>query len=273
MERTGAEFMGESEARDLTKSSNKYAKAAGFQRLADLGVAGAPEMKGMLDIFGETSQVFKQMQSKVKTYDPTAAFSNITNTAARIRAKKDFVSSNQFDAKKIKANSWKDAEFQELALTVGNVNNKDMEDVIKRNPVDAAAIKAILTSVADTHVGDNDLDKAIQLTNFAQTGKFSPAGAAELHITNHVFSKLEGETGANIDKTTMASNIPEILGNIKPAKLVDFARNIKDIQAQKLLLSEIKRRATTAGPRQSVYEKHAGSIQKDASLAGAYASA
>lgn len=277
-ERNDTVNMDEVSLKKLAQSGDKFEKAAAVMELASRGVADRNHLNDVRKNFGEDSQIAKQIQNKMKTYDPATAFTNMAGTLQRTKLD-EFVKSNQFDAKKIKANSWKNQEFMESALLNGGVNSKQMEDVLKNNSkTDSDAIKTTLTAVADSNIApragvDMDAIKALHMINFSQTGKLSPHGDS-FDIQNHVFSRLDGESGANIDAATAASYAPEILGNIKPGKLIDMARNMKDVQAQKAILAEIKRRANNpAHPKNAIYRKHAQSIMRDASLSGAYAAA
>lgn len=253
------------ELNSLRDGGSQYEKAAAIKELANRGKATEKDLEAMKKTFGETSQVFKQLVSKVKNYDPVAAFAHVTNGSEKM---KEFIGSNQFDAKKINANSWKDKDFMELALTKGGVSSKDMEDVLKRNPNEKTAIKGALTIAANNHVADNEEDKAIQSIHFAQVGSISSNAVGQAHILEHVFSNLNGENGANIKDTDAATFESNIFNNIKPGKLLDFARGIKNVDAQRTILSGIKTRVRANQPGYD--QRLVNNINKDPALSRAY---
>lgn len=229
-ERSDMPNMSTNELRDLAANSrNKHTKAAAIRELAERGQATKADLDIVRSAFGETSQAFKQLSSKVKSFDPVAAFSHIKDDTDRMTRLREFVNSNQFDAKKINSNSLGNDELMEIMLANNAISTKDMLDISKTSPDKKNAIKKSIAKLADEKdFADDEVSQKVQMSHFALTGEISKEitrdangniivdtttgkpvrGADRSDFAQHIFSNIGDETIQNITTDT-ATNYSE----------------------------------------------------------------
>ena len=200
------EHMLTGDLQNMKKTGNKFEQAAAIQELASKNQAKREDLDQIRAAFGdkngkggENSQTFKALVDKVKTYDPTAAFSHITNEDERTEPKKDFMNSSQFDVKKLNANSLGDDELMEIMFAENAISTKDIMDISKGSPGKKTAMNGVLKNLAAKNIAMTENNKKIHAANFAQTGEIANDDFAE-----DIFSNANADTIANIKDDTAA---------------------------------------------------------------------
>ena len=240
-ERQGTEHMGESEARTLTQSRDKYARAAGYQRLAELGRATQTDMNGMRASFGETSQAFRQMVNKVKVFNPAIAFAHIADVGQRDRTIRDFVNSKQFSSKELSAASLsadpavraQNAEVLRIAAEERSLNSADFEELRKKNTDGVRTLIGDVATTRDPNTGnylytdmDNYVHREIQMAHVGQTGRFSDAINGNSPSVRRVLRESNENTLKRLDASVFATN---------PTFENDFEQSISQAKLSKIL--------------------------------------
>jgi hypothetical protein len=239
--------------------ADKYERAAAAQELAKKGAldmsstAGKEIVKRISEDFGETSTVFKQMNNKIRQYDPVAAFENITNNAdgsavtpaQRDERMREYLNTNEFDVKKVGVNSFKNEGFVKALLEEGAVSMKDLEDVAKKSDDYKNNLKSSLTTIATaadagggvawdhTNTTYGKKHKAIQEAHFNFNGNLSSAVDSNRAWKEDMFSKLSKDFGTNMDSTTQMNNDALIAQSVNPGKYKDWIQNMKDKTASR----------------------------------------
>ncbi|EKE18435.1 MAG: hypothetical protein ACD_9C00337G0001 [uncultured bacterium] len=239
--------MTENELRDLAAAGNKFAQAAALIEIAARGrTDGVTELDQIRNTFGEDSQVFKQMQNKVKAYDPSAAFAHIADVADRQTRLTEHVNSNQFDAKKINANTLGNAEFMQLAFQNQAISNNDLEDLRKKGLGYEHAIAGSLNTIADNFnnlgpVGPNltadqqRINRSVQMAHFAQTGNLHASIENDADAREQIFSRLNKDTIKRISLNTVNLRSEEIAQFMNVGSYKEALPNIENRQAQRTL--------------------------------------
>lgn len=244
--RRGMENMSPGDLEDIAnKTGNRFEKAAAIQELANRGQATEAHLKEMGTVFGTTSQVFTQLTSKVKTYNPTAAFSHIANAAERQARIAEFVNSNQFDYKKLGAGAFHDPsnpamgrEFLEIAIREGAVNAKNLVELRKRGDVYNNAITRHIDSIVTSGRYNNSAMESHQnmhMAYFSQTGDIQNASFAD-----HITKNMDEETASRITEHTINTYQPQIEANISQGKISPIAHGIKNTNAAKRFIKNLK---------------------------------
>jgi hypothetical protein len=248
-ERNGTEFMGEAEARKLITSSNKYARAAGYQRLSELGVAGVPEMKGMIDSFGETSQAFRQMQNKVKAYNPAAAFDHITNATLRDSRIAEHVKSNQFDAGKLNADALGSDSLMRIMFENQAISREDLEKHRIKSQKHADNIKTSLDAIIGGATNSADVvHQNIQKSYLQQHGKLSAGAAASTAWQEELFKTGDKDTFKRMSLGEITTHADAMTTHMNSGKLKDVVQNMQSNDARAELVRYIKQQHAFMGP-------------------------
>lgn len=238
----------------LAASGNKFRQTAAKLELANrrqsAGESSQADLDSVRNTFGETSQIFRQLNAKVRVFDPVAAFSHISGTPEKDeeRRKKltEFVNSSQFDAKKLSAHSFEGdsgGEFLRIALQEEAIFNSDLEDLRKKSIEHERNITSSLEAVASgftehmttsTEDIENDpslteeqrqnklqqqkINRNVQLAHFAQTGKvhssMEPILASSVEAQQQIFSKMNSDNMKRIKKDTVTRYYQQIADNI-----------------------------------------------------------
>lgn len=217
------------------KSKDKYEVAAATQELAARGVASEEHLTKIRASFSEDSPIFKQLQAKVKLYDPVAAFSHIKDTDKKKEAIKDFINSNQFDFKKINANSLGNLDFMQQAFEAGAISTKDIAEASSKNPGKATSIKKSLIALASdpnngatTDPAKKAVHSAIHMAHFAQTGEIINDDFAP-----EIFKNMTKETAANITERTVRNYSKLMARHINAGRYKEIIQHVNSKEAQK----------------------------------------
>ena len=214
-ERNDMANMAPDQLRQISENGNKFAQAAALQELANRNIldmndpASAAAYQRMRDEFGVTSQTFNQINNKLKAFDPVSAFSHIANATERNDRIRDYINSNQFDARKLGANSLGNRDFMGLAFREGAINNDDLEELRKKSPNHERGIIASLGAIAG-HADFSDIASidrrrgtALRLSNdMTRSEADRQASAAQataldnqLRVARSVHTSLFAQTG------------------------------------------------------------------------------
>jgi hypothetical protein len=213
---------------------DKYERTAATIALAEKGRATTEGMENVRKAFGETSQVFEQLVSKVKIFDPATAFAHITNATKRKARKEELINSNQFDANKILANSWDDDELVDLMFKNNAVSPKNILDIAKTSKGKADKIDAVLGRLTKARTDNTkDMDRNIHMAHFARSGEI-----ANDTFADHITEKMDGDMAANMKMDTVNKYSELIARKNKSFKKV--AANIKDDNVTRQFVNNIK---------------------------------
>lgn len=261
--------MGIADLRKVTDSQNKessaHEKSAAAQELARRGVLDMTQGadKAIVDAvkkdFGETSTVFRQMNNRIRTYDPVAAFENITRNAddtpmtpeQRSQRLRDYVGSSEFDIKKVGAHSLGNEGFVRTVIEEQAASMKDLEEVAKKSDEHKTALKGSLNKIATTPVAqvvDNGPPtpwlrsrrehQAIQEANFNMNGTLSAAVSSDPEWKKDMFGKLSKDFGQNVNKTSIQAgtiNMRDIANSINPSNYNGWITSLKDKEAARMV--------------------------------------
>lgn len=276
----------ENELKNVAQSGNKFAQAAAMMELASRGRTNKTEELDQIRAkFGEDSQVFRQMQNKVKAYDPASAFAHIADDKERQERIKEHVNSNQFDAKKLNADALGNAEFLGITMENGSIKPGDLDDLAKKSAIHAKNIKNSLATIADQDkldvngnvmrdAGGNAVKKYanmmdensrnIQMAYMAAHGNAhsslkSKAQRAEL------FKRLNKDNAKNIKEGTITgAHGEEMIRHVNIGNFKEIVSNMKSDEAKQAFVDRVK--AMPAGdPKRIALEKQ---IQQDPFLVG-----
>ncbi len=148
--------MGANRLRELANTGDQYERAGAIQELInqnmfDMNNADDENAYQTMEReFGQTSQMFTQINNKLKASDPVSAFAHIVARDENERRERmtEFINSNKFDARKLGANSLGNAEFMSAAFRNGAINNDDLEELRKKSPNHERNILASLGNIA-----------------------------------------------------------------------------------------------------------------------------
>jgi hypothetical protein len=175
------------ELRVLAASGDKFVRAAALQELAaknalDASVGGKDEKdyKKMQQEFGMDSQVFKQINNKLKAYDPEAAFSHITDKTKWDNTVKAFLDSNQSDVNKFNINSLKSNRLTKAMFDNKSLSQDNILNIRKKGKGYDDALTSSVGSIASSYANPADeIHQAVQKAYTTQTGKIENAGFSE----------------------------------------------------------------------------------------------
>jgi hypothetical protein len=261
---------------DLKNSGDKYEKAAAIKAISEKGKAGAAELSEIANIFGDDSQVFKQIASKVKGYNAAAAFAHVADPVKRDKMIREFVNSNQFKSKDLSAKALssdpasrrQNAEFLRIAAEERAIDSKDWEDYRKKDKKGASDIIADIAHYKDPSTGayaytdiNNDAHREIQLAHLGQTGKFSTAVVGNRNFKKRLYKDGSEDTLKRMDSS-----------HINPFDLADFEDSVSSSKLSKILPSmqnESVARDMTKHLRRAG-GKHAQYMEDNPNLKGLY---
>jgi hypothetical protein len=244
---------------NLAANGNQYQRAAAIQELANKGEATGAQLIEMGRIFGDTSQVFRQLASKIKAYDPVAAFTNAQGNLDQTRLT-EHLRSNQFDAKKLNVNSLGNADFMELAFQEQAISNNDLEELRKKSIGHESSITRSLTNMAgrfnyladtpnpeEAGITDEErtrrlglrqqqrINRNVQMAHFAQTGRIHDSIEGNPDYRNQIFQRLNKDTMKRINGDTVNLYAEDIAANMNISKYSEALPNIEDRNAQRNL--------------------------------------
>jgi hypothetical protein len=233
-------------------NSNQFERAAAVQALANLSQATQTDLNNMRTTFGETSQVFRQLQAKVKSYDPVAAFTDQLGNLNEGQLT-NHMRSNQFDYTKLKGDSATNARLLELGLSSGDVSVKDIETQRgKLSQADAGNLSTRLTAIAnDARYNDhgNQLHRNIQMAALAQGGAFSAQAGGNQAMRQALMRESSDETWKRFNDPTMAADptfLQDFENNISSGKLAQVMPAMRNRQSAKIIMDAM-RGSTTHG--------------------------
>ncbi len=245
-ERLNIDNTSEADLRRIAANGTQYERAAAIQRLAELGATTQNDLNNVRAAFGETSQVFMQLVNKVKTYDPVAAFSHITDPARWQEMMQSHMRSNQFDAKKLSANTLGNTNFMQMAFQEQAISNKDLEDlrgksVAHGNNIDAS-LAAIAGNFANLNAADPNLspeqlriNRNVQMAHFAQIGGFHGSITGDQDSRTQIISRLDKDTAKRMSTNTITNYADDIANNIRTNRYKNIVLNMDDEAAQREL--------------------------------------
>ena len=94
------EDMSGAELQSKLGRGSRHEQGAAALELAARGLATGDDLKSMRALFGEDNPVVRQMENKMKSYNPVAVFTGLGGKLNEDRLR-TFIKSNQFDAKKL----------------------------------------------------------------------------------------------------------------------------------------------------------------------------
>lgn len=220
------------------------------------------DLEDTAEAFGETSQVFRQLNAKIRAFDPVAAFSHIDqadpDSAGRRQQITDFVNSSQFDAKKLGANTFTGPggeEFMRIVLQEQAISNSEFDDLRKKSSAHRRNINSSLEAVAGDFTNYIDTDPAtlatdeqrrqqeinrnVQLTHLAQTGRFhtsiAPILDTNLEAQQQIFSRLNKDNLKRIDETNVRRYYQQIADNMNIGTYKNALPEIENRRSQGIL--------------------------------------
>jgi hypothetical protein len=232
-ERMDTANMGINDLHNLATSGNKYQSAAAIEELINQNSfdmsdpASAAAYAKMRQEFGETSQVFNQINNKLKAFDPVSAFAHITNATERQARTVEYINSNKFKADNLGANSLGNAAFMETAFKESAITNDDLEKLRKKSAAHERNMLSSLGATAnnvgdpgmlenniaalrtqpqtadrDAQIAQMDRDlriaRSVHTSHFAQTGNFHSSLAEDPSITDQTEIDMRQASRAHI---------------------------------------------------------------------------
>ncbi|HOX10477.1 MAG TPA: hypothetical protein P5323_00665 [Candidatus Moranbacteria bacterium] len=233
---------------NLARTGSKHTQAAAYQELANRGkTKGTEELDKVRELFGENSQVFKQMQNKVKAYDPASAFSTtVTNpdgsktTKLDENAAREHVESNQYDEKKLSANALGNVKFVEIAMKHGGLNEKGLRNLAEKSEEHKRNIKQSIIQLAnDPDHGNtaNETNMQIQLAHTAATGEIH-SSLVDIERRD-LIKRFDKDNTKNLTEGTIQKLAPEIAKHISAGKFNEIGSNLKTDESRKALVKAV----------------------------------
>jgi hypothetical protein len=234
------EDMSGKELQDLLlnpSQKNKHAQAAAALELANRGLATNTQLNDIRQLFGEDNPVVRQMESKMKSYDPVAVFRNMQGQMTDMGRERmrSFVESNQFDPKKLSSESLKDKDLMRIMFEAKAISGKELEELRGKGDDYAKAIKDSLNGIAGsfTDMG-NEVHRNVQKAFLVQHGKFSDEIANNSEAKKRIIEMSDKETFKRVDKTFVQNNKVELSAGIDMKNYLDIIRNMKGEAAVEL---------------------------------------
>ena len=237
--------MDETGLRNLATAGNKFAQAAARLELANRGLADGRDLNEMRKLFegvgrkGEDSQAYKQMQNKMKTYDPVAAFKGDMGKV------ESFVKSDQFDFKKVGKDSLRNDKFMEIIMDNDKADMKDINNIKDKDKKDAAKSSLITLAKRRNNLSDKK-DAKIHAASFSQSGEMVDYSFAE-----KIFETMDGDSGKKMSITSLNNILaakPHCLSAINPGKLKEIiASNNNPGVSEAIIQNIINNRAVNRG--------------------------
>ncbi|PJA85188.1 MAG: hypothetical protein CO143_02515 [Candidatus Moranbacteria bacterium CG_4_9_14_3_um_filter_45_14] len=235
----GVESMNPSDLRDLATTGNQYERAAALKELANkqaLDLSAPAQRKAydtMVREMGDTGTVFRQINAKLRAYDPAAAFEHLSNAlrAGRLSVQEEaiqtHVNSNQFDAKKLSVNTLRNDQFMSRAFTEQAVSNKDLEELRNKSVEHETSIVATLGRIAPTFTNvANRADQNVQMAHMAQTGNLNASVTGNAAWQQQLFKYMDKDTARRLTVPTINANINEIASFVNPKQYKAIIQNM-----------------------------------------------
>lgn len=251
--------LGVAELERISQTGDKYQKAAAAQKLIEKSaldmsnVAHAGLVASLKTTFGETSTVFRQMNNKLRQYDPVAAFNNISKNAdgtqmtaqqrqARLR---EYINTNEFDVKKLGTHSLGDPSFMRMMLEEESISKKEIEDLRGKSSAHKKAVVDALNNIVVTaNDANNPMHMRVQEAHFAQTGGIVTDAAGNEQVNNeilnnaairrHIFTRMDKDSAKRLD-VRLAQNgalVSDMMNAVNAGKYKNMILGIDNAVAQ-----------------------------------------
>jgi hypothetical protein len=243
-ERLNIDNMPEANLREIADDTarNSYERSAAIQRLSERRAATQADLDYVQNAFHgrEVSQAFLQLVNKVKTYNPTAAFSYVTNAAIRQARITEHVNGDDFDYNKLDANALNNPtdhnhgrEFLEIAIREGAINAKKVVELRKKGGVYNDALTRHLDRILNSGAYDNaaiESNQNMHMAYFAQTGNIHNDNA---NFANHITKTMDADTAGRMTRHTVNTFKTQIENNISQGKIKTIAYGMNKADAAK----------------------------------------
>jgi len=217
---------------DNTKE-NKHTRMAAILELANRGKANANDMSQTRALFGSDSQVTRQLQSKIKNYNPLAAFATSVRrdptTGKYVVDSFDedkfngFITSNQFKVKDISAEALKNTRAMELMLKNESINHKDIVDLKNKGKEYSDALKDRFKDLVNTGLYSSQTDETHKLIQKAYTTMTGEIG--DTNFREHIYSTGDKDSLGGLQASAMTDSDMNLMAEyIKPGKLQDIMK-------------------------------------------------
>lgn len=264
---------------ELKQNGNRYEKAAAIKALAELEKADAADLKFIEDEFGNNSQAYRQVENKIKSYNPDMAFRKSgVSDADRRQKKRDLVNSKSFNPDNLNAEAFADDELLEIAFEEGAITNDQLDKAKKKSFTHARNIKKSLPAIAgnskfnmdnlekiktaaEKKLNDsanppsterreeleeqlNKINQQIQNAKNVQIAHLAQLGSFHSSVKDEtkkmLIKSLNQETASGLTDTTIEDNANLFAENINHGKLKEIITNMQDKAAAIRLIHEIK---------------------------------
>lgn len=237
----GVEFMNPSDLRSLATTGNKYERAAALKELANKQALDLsdPAQRSVYDTMtremGDTGTAFRQINAKLRAYDPVAAFEHLSDAprAGRLSEREEaiqtHVNSNQFDVKKLSVNSLSNDQFMTVAFREQSIKNKDLEELRNKSAGHETAIVAALGKSAPAFTDvTNRADQDFQMAHMAQTGNLSASVTGNAAWQQQLFRHMDKDTAKRLTVPTINANANEIATHLNPKQYKAIIQNMNN---------------------------------------------
>jgi len=240
------------ELRQLASSKDKFVRAAALKELANknaLDASGVDKIayEQMRKEFGTDSQVFNQINNKLKAYDPETAFSHLKSDPANWEsAIKAYLNSNQSDPKKWSKNVFANEKILELAFSERAINMDTLLEAKNKGQAYKDNIKDSLDKLATSgkfNLNTDEVHKNIQKAYTAVWGKI-----ADDSFTENIFKTGNKDTLKELDFGSLTtSQRNSFTENINSGKIKEIVQNISSNQTKRDIISYFKASTTPLG--------------------------
>lgn len=255
--------LGVAELERISQTGDKYQKAAAAQKLVEKAAldmsnaAHAGLVQGLKNTFGETSTVFRQLNNKLRQYDPVAAFNNITKNAdgtpmtekQKQERLREYINTNEFDSKKLGASSLGNADFMRMLVEEQAVSMKDLEDMARKSDRHKDNIKNSLGTIASADYAETvdhgpptpwlqnkKKHQMLQEANFNMNGQLNNTLTSDSNWRRDVFGKLNKDFGSNMQVSVLqAGHARDIAESINPNKYKEWITSLKNKEAARMM--------------------------------------
>ncbi|HRZ94984.1 MAG TPA: hypothetical protein P5262_00215 [Candidatus Moranbacteria bacterium] len=240
------------ELRQLASSKDKFVRAAALKELANknaLYASGVDKIayEQMRKEFGTDSQVFNQINNKLKAYDPETAFSHLKSDPANWEsAIKAYLNSNQSDPKKWSSNVFANENILELAFSERAINMDTLLEAKGKGEAYKKNIENSLDKLATSgkfNLNTDEVHKNIQKAYTAVWGKI-----ADDSFTENIFKTGNKDTLKELDFGSLTtSQRNSFTENINSGKIKEIVQNISSNQTKRDIISYFKASTTPLG--------------------------
>lgn len=230
---------------EIVQKGNTHEKAAALIELADRNLATQNDLNTVRNLFGENSQVSKVFESKMRNFNPVAAFTD-KNGVLNTKQLESYVATGKIDWKKISDKSLT-PQLLEYAFKAKTITNKDFEELRSKGGAYATQIKTALdgaitkisqdikdskikgvdsngseiTATDWKNLKDFDVLRNIQSAHVAQTGEFHKSIDSEEEAKKVLFQRGDGDSLKRLKSSVINSNLNLITENVR-GKYVDI---------------------------------------------------